>query len=55
TEGNAFSGVLHAGYWSSTTLAVETSNAWYVYFYAGDVPHTGKTATLYVWPVRGGE
>jgi len=50
-EGDAFSGV-QWGYWSSTEYRI--SSAWFVYLYDGSVGSIGKTATLYVWAVRGG-
>ncbi len=55
TEGDPFTGVQSAGYWSSTTYAVITDSAWYVDLYFGSVGHGDKTRTCYVWPVRGGQ
>ena len=55
TEGGAFSGVQTDYYWSSTTYADSTSNAWFVSLYNGSVNRHGKTYDLYVWPVRGGQ
>ena len=43
-------------YWSATTYASGTNNAWYVYFYSGSThPSDKATLTYYVWPVRGGQ
>ncbi len=43
-------------YWSSTTYAKVTRNAWYVYFTSGDVTYIGsdKSYSFYVRCVRGG-
>jgi hypothetical protein len=43
-----------AHYWTSTTYAGTTSNAWYVVSANGVSYIDVKTATKYVWPVRGG-
>jgi len=53
-NGDAFWGVQTDSYWSSTTDAVGTNDAWYVYLFDGDVDYYNKTSTYYVWPVRGG-
>ena len=42
-------------YWSSTTNANNTTNAWNVNFNNGNVNHNNKDNNNYVWPVRGGE
>lgn len=42
-------------YWSSTTLAGNASNAWYVYFGYGNVRNGSKTNSYYVRCVRGGQ
>jgi len=55
TEGDAFSGVQSAFYWSSSSLVADPDFAWFVNLYDGDVGAPGKTFTLYVWPVRGGQ
>ena len=52
---DAFSGVQTNNYWSSTTSANNTSNAWYVDLGYGIVDDDGKTTTYYIWPVRGGQ
>jgi hypothetical protein len=50
-----FSGVQSNNYWSSTTNANNTTNAWNVNLNNGNVNNNNKTNTNYVWPVRGGE
>lgn len=52
---NAFSGVVSNNYWSSTTNAANTTNAWIVNLNNGNVNNTNKTNNNYVWPVRAGE
>ena len=42
-------------YWSSTTYADGTVNAWSVHFYDGYVSSGGKVLPYYVRPVRGGQ
>ena len=46
-------------YWSSTTFAQDTDYAWSVGLFSGNVDwvgnESGKSQTLYVWPVRGGQ
>lgn len=42
-------------YWSSTTNANNTDNAWNVNMYNGNVNANNKTNNNYVWPVRAGE
>ncbi|MFH1259701.1 MAG: DUF1566 domain-containing protein [Elusimicrobiota bacterium] len=41
-------------YWTSTTYAAPTTNAWVVGFSDGFVDYGDKTGTYYVRPVRGG-
>ncbi len=41
-------------YWSSTTNAGNTSNAWNVNFNNGNVNNNDKSNDNYVWCVRGG-
>ena len=54
--GHPFSGVLFAApYWSSTTFLGFAGSAWRVDLQEGGAGSTGKTATYYVWPVRGGQ
>jgi hypothetical protein len=42
-------------YWSSTTYAMSTNNAWYVYFAHGIVYFYYKDSAVYSWCVRGGQ
>ena len=55
TEGDPFTVVQSSGYWSSTTRAANTANAWYVYLMTGVVGNASKGGGSYVWPVRGGQ
>jgi len=55
SEGDAFSGVQSDVYWSSTTYAGNTGNAWYVGLNVGYVGAYDKGGNTYVWPVRGGQ
>ena len=41
-------------YWSSTTYAPNTADAWFVFMALGHLLYGSKTGTSYVWPVRGG-
>jgi len=43
------------GYWSATSVAASTSHAWGVNFGDGGVFSDGKSDTLLVWCVRGGQ
>jgi hypothetical protein len=43
-----------SSYWSSTSLALDPSNAWVVDFFYGIVAPYGKSFTLFVRAVRGG-
>jgi hypothetical protein len=57
-EGDAFSGVQPViSYWSSTTVAQDSSHAWYIYPATASILSTGKSggSLLFVWPVRGGD
>ena len=54
-EDDPFSGVVSSYYWSSTTLASTTGNAWYVTMSNGYVGNPSKSNSFYVWPVRGGQ
>ena len=51
-----FSNVQADYYWSSSTYASFTSNAWVVYMSYGYVSHSGYKSSFYsyVWPVRAG-
>ena len=42
-------------YWSSTTYAGNSSNAWYVFFYDGNQSYYYKGYSLYVRCVRAGQ
>jgi hypothetical protein len=55
TEGNVFNNVLTNDYWSSTTSAINTVNAWVVYMLNGLMYNINKSNDYYVWPVRGGQ
>lgn len=46
--------VQSSNYWSATTNANNTSNAWDVNFNNGDVNNDDKTNNNFVWCVRGG-
>jgi len=50
-----FSNVQSNYYWSSTTDAVNTDNAWVVSVWNGDVYGYSKSYGYYVWPVRSGQ
>ncbi|MBF0627151.1 MAG: DUF1566 domain-containing protein [Magnetococcales bacterium] len=50
-----FSGVQSNIYWSATTYAGNTVNAWNVIIDIGRVYNDSKTSSYYVWPVRGGQ
>ena len=57
-SGHSFTNVQLGSYWSSTTDAQHTSDAWYVYFPYGWVGFTSKTLSYdpnFVWPVRAGQ
>jgi len=54
-DGYPFTGVQSDCYWSSSTSAIGTSNAWPVDLNAGYVLSYSKTTLYYVWPVRGGQ
>ncbi len=52
--GHPFHTIQSAGYWSATTSAEDSSDAWFVYFGRGFVDHDNKTHTGHAWCVRGG-
>jgi hypothetical protein len=52
---NGFNNVQLRYYWSSSTYTGNTSNAWYVYMFDGNVLYFNKGNFFYVWPVRGGQ
>ncbi|MBF0338468.1 MAG: DUF1566 domain-containing protein [Nitrospirae bacterium] len=49
-----FTNVPSGGYWSSTTVASDTSLAWFVYMGVGVVGANHRSNLSYVWPVRSG-
>jgi hypothetical protein len=53
-SGHPFSGVQVNYYWTSTTRAANTGQAWLVYMHDGNVVSFSKSTTNYVWPVRDG-
>jgi hypothetical protein len=53
-SGHLFTDVQSTDYWSSTTYAGGTVAGWLVHMNDGDVGHSEKTYSNYVWPVRGG-
>ena len=46
---------LSSHYWSSTTYANYTNDAWHVNFYSGSVSNYDKSSSYYVRAVRGGK
>jgi hypothetical protein len=54
--GHPFTNVQASSYWSSTTNANGTANAWVVNFQEGDAQYNGSKSgnNWYVWPVRCG-
>jgi hypothetical protein len=48
-------GFISSNYWSSSTYASYTNNAWYVYFYNGYTDSNYKDYSLYVRCVRAGQ
>jgi hypothetical protein len=53
-NGHPFNNVQSYYYWSSTTLASNSANAWFVNVFNGVVNGGNKASIRYVWPVRGG-
>ncbi len=54
--GHPFTQVQSSGYWSSTSYAYGTGDAWLVHFYFGAViPDNKAGSDYYVWPVRSGQ
>ncbi len=54
-SGHPFTNVQWSGYWSSTTVAGNTTYAWCVSMHNGRVQEVEKSNTRYVMPVRGGQ
>ena len=55
SEGDAFTGVRHSSYWSSTEYDSDSSWAYRVYMPTGFISRVPKNAEWYnVWPVRSG-
>ncbi len=54
SQGDPFNNVQSSFYWSSTTLANFTTNAWFVSFNVGSVGNDSKSSSKHVWCVRGG-
>ena len=52
--GHPFDNVRSGNYWSSSTYAGNTSDAWFVFMSNGLVDYYTKSYSNYVWPVRGG-
>ncbi|OGG99118.1 MAG: hypothetical protein A2600_04915 [Candidatus Lambdaproteobacteria bacterium RIFOXYD1_FULL_56_27] len=52
TINTTFTGTVSGNYWSSTTYALNSTFAWVVYFYSGDVDGSGKSSGSYVRCVR---
>jgi len=53
--GHPFINVQSSDYWSATTLAGSTSDAWVVGLDVGNVFASGKANVKFVWCVRGGQ
>ncbi len=53
--GHPFTSVQASYYWSATTYASSSANAWVVRLVNGGVYNYNKTSTYYVWPVRAGQ
>jgi len=52
--GHPFSAVQSSNYWSASNDADDPAGAWFVTFLVGAVETEQKTATFFVWCVRGG-
>jgi Protein of unknown function (DUF1566) len=53
-SGHPFENVVSSVYWSSSTWAVSSNNAWFVTMADGRSAGTLKLGTYFVWPVRAG-
>jgi hypothetical protein len=54
SEGDAFTGVQSAYYWTINEILDQTDSAWTANMYGGYLSSDFKTFTNYVWPVRSG-
>jgi hypothetical protein len=54
-QGHPFIGIFDNQYWSSTTYANSTGQAWLQRYLAGTMGYDHKTISFHIWPVRGGE
>ena len=55
-DGHPFTNVQASWYWSSSTIAGSTGEAWVVHMHAGVVTFGNKSSgSYYVWPVRAGQ
>jgi parallel beta-helix repeat protein len=53
-EGHPFTDVQSGNnYWSSTTFAVNTGDAWNVHVWGGSLSYANKSDAFNIWPVRG--
>ncbi len=55
TDGDPFAGVESSYYWTSATLASDSTYVWGVDLYDGIVFYAYEINYYYVWPVRGGQ
>lgn len=54
-NGEVFNYVQSSNYWSSTTDASNSDNAWLIGTYGGGTVNSSKSSTLYFWAVRSGQ
>jgi hypothetical protein len=52
--GHPFTNVQSSGYWSATTSALSSDDAWDIEFFGGGISRITKSSTLRAWCVRGG-
>jgi hypothetical protein len=55
TDATSFPNTVSSYYWSSTTYAYKTGDAWLIYFYLGYGNRSNKSNAYYVRAVRGGQ
>jgi hypothetical protein len=55
TQGDPFLNVQSSGYWSGSTNSSDTTLAWEVNVFVGNVGNSTKANVSYVWPVRAGQ